>query len=261
MKLRLFQVDAFTDKVFGGNPAAICPLKEWLEDQLMQKIAMENNLAETAFYVPKQDHFEIRWFTPTTEVDLCGHATLAAAYVLFYLEGYSKDQIKFISPRSGQLLVEKREDMLSMNFPADELEKISLSDDLKKCFQLEAKEAYEGKTDFVLVFDSEEEIATLQPELESIQKLNARGVIATAIGSSVDFVSRFFAPQSGINEDPVTGSAHTTLTPLWHQKTGKTEFNAKQLSARGGDLQCTLLENRVEMRGKCQLFLTGHIHI
>ena len=261
MKLKLYQVDAFTDKVFSGNPAAVCPLESWLKDDLMQKIAMENNLAETAFYVKNGDAYEIRWFTPTLEVDLCGHATLGSAYVLFNFQKYSGNLVKFHSRRSGQLSVEREGDLLKLNFPTDVYDRIELSSELKACFDKSPVEAYKGKTDFMVVFPSERDVRDLKPAFLEISKLPGRGLIVTAPGDSVDFVSRFFGPQSGINEDPVTGSAHTTLTPYWSKRLGKLELTAMQLSSRIGHLKCRFLNERVEISGKGKEYLIGDIFV
>jgi PhzF family phenazine biosynthesis protein len=261
MKLKLYQVDAFTDKVFSGNPAAVCPLDSWLKDDLLQKIAMENNLAETAFYVKDGDAYEIRWFTPTIEVDLCGHATLASAYVLFNYQNYPGNTIKFQSRRSGVLSVERDADLLKLNFPTDVFNRVELSSELKACVNKTPVEAYKGKTDFMIVFESERDIMDLKPVLDQISILPGRGLIATAPGDNVDFVSRFFGPQSGINEDPVTGSAHTTLTPYWSKRLGKTELTAMQLSERVGHLKCKFLNERVEISGKGKAYLIGEIFL
>ena len=258
---KLYQVDAFTEKLFGGNPAAVCPLNEWPNDDLLQKIAMENNLAETAFYVKQDNCHEIRWFTPNVEVDLCGHATLAAAYVLFYHENHTGSTILFHSPRSGELIVTKKADRLVLDFPIDEYSSIPVSDEITSCFDKKPVEAYKGKTDYMLVYEQETDITDIQPHFESIAKLKARGVIITAKGETVDFVSRFFAPQSGIIEDPVTGSAHTTLMPYWSARLNKTELSAIQLSERKGYLQCTLSGERIEISGQAKLYLKGEIFI
>ncbi|MCA0230764.1 MAG: PhzF family phenazine biosynthesis protein [Bacteroidetes bacterium] len=262
MQLSLYQLDAFTDKVFGGNPAAVVPLTSWLPDETMQAIAAENNLAETAFYVPTETGFHIRWFTPTVEVDLCGHATLASAYVLFSLENYAHDEINFDS-RSGILNVRKEGDWLVLNFPADSIHKQLLSPPalLEALGEISPVEILRGKTDFMAVLESEEQVRTLQPDIIVLSTLPARGVIITAPGDSVDFVSRFFAPQSGIAEDPVTGSAHTTLTPYWADKLGKTEMEALQVSARGGVLKTKLIGDRVEIAGQVKLYLRGTIEM
>lgn len=261
MKLRIYQVDAFTDKSFSGNPAAVCPLSEWLDDTTLQNIAMENNLAETAFYVKDDDEYQLRWLTPAIEVDLCGHATLAAAFVLFNHENHKGNIINFRSPRSGKLTVTKNGDDLTLNFPSDIISPILISDELIKAFSIKPVEAYRGKTDILLVYENEEQIINLKPDFGEIEKLKGRGVIVTAKGSTVDFVSRFFAPQCGINEDPVTGSAHTTLTPYWAKKLNKIELSAIQLSARKGYLKCKYLTERVEISGKGKLYLTGEIYL
>lgn len=259
MKQRLYQVDAFTDKVFSGNPAAVCPLDQWLPDDLMQKIAMENNLAETAFYAKQGDRYHIRWFTPAVEVDLCGHATLAAAFVLFHHEHHTGDVVHFYSARSGALTVTKNGNVLTLNFPTDTLEPLPVTHELAACFSSKPRLALKGKTDYLFVFDREEEIANLVPALDKIASLPVRGVIVTAKGDTADFVSRFFAPQAGINEDPVTGSAHTTLTPFWAKELGKTKLTARQLSQRGGQLQCQYLNDRVEISGQAKLYLIGEV--
>ena len=261
MKQKIYQIDAFADKVFSGNPAAVCPLDQWLSDDILQKIAMENNLAETAFYVKKDNQYQIRWFTPTVEVDLCGHATLAAAFVLFNHESHSENIIHFYSPRSGVLTVTKNGELLTLNFPTDILKQMELCDEIIDCFDIKPQLVLKGKTDYFLVFDKEDEIRKITPVFDAISKLKGRGVIITAKGGKVDFVSRFFAPQSGINEDPVTGSAHTTLIPYWAKRLGKTELTAIQLSERKGYLQCSYLNDRVEISGQGKLYLIGEIYL
>ncbi len=261
MKIKIYQVDAFTDKLFGGNPAAVCPLKEWLSDDLLQNIAMENNLSETAFYVRNGSHYQIRWFTPTVEVDLCGHATFAAAFVLFHHEGHSGDEIQFLSPRSGELRVTRNEDQLTLNFPADHIEPVELTQDILNGFDIKPQTAFKGQSDILLIFNNEEEIRKVKPNFTEIAKLNARGVIVTAKGNDVDFVSRFFGPQVGVDEDPVTGSAHTTLTPYWSKTLNKNKLSARQLSKRGGVLHCELCGDRVDISGQGKLFMSGEIHI
>lgn len=261
MKLTLYQVDAFADRPFQGNPAAVCPLEEWLSDEILLKIAAENNLSETAFYVPKGNGFEIRWFTPKVEVDLCGHATLATAFVLHRYENFPKNTIAFYSPRSGNLSVAVRDDRFVLNFPVDQLAKAVLTEELLSATDKSPIAAYKGKTDYMLVFGQEDDISTLQPNLPLIAQMNARGIIVTARGSGYDFVSRFFAPAAGINEDPVCGSAHTTLIPYWADQLSKAELLAFQLSERGGELHCRLLENRVELGGNAVLYMKGEIFI
>lgn len=260
--MKIYQVDAFTDTLFSGNPAAVCIVEDTrLSDALMQSIAEENNLAETAFVLPREDDFEIRWFTPTIEVDLCGHATLASASVLFDQLQYPHSLIRFHSPRSGMLAVEKQHDMLFLDFPTDSLEQLSAENTAKieQCIGTAPHELYKGKTDYLAVIDSEHSLRNLQPDMQKIAELPARGLIVTAKGDSVDFVSRFFAPQSGINEDPVTGSAHTSLLPLWSQKLGKTRLTARQLSKRGGQLVCEYKNDRCLIGGKTRLYLTGEL--
>ena len=261
MKYKLYQVDAFTDKLFGGNPAAVCPLNKWLCDDILQKIAMENNLAETVFYVKQDKQYQIRWFTPKVEVDLCGHATLAAAFVLFNYENHFGESIDFYSPRSGKLIVSRYSDWLTLDFPVDEFHNTPISSEITSCFDKQPLEAYKGKTDYMLVYEKESDIRDIKPQFEAISALKARGVIITAKGENVDFVSRFFAPQSGIIEDPVTGSAHTTLIPYWSKKMNKIEMSAIQLSERKGYLQCKFSGNRVEISGQARLYLAGEISI
>lgn len=259
MKIKLYQADAFTDKLFSGNPAAVCPLDEWLDDELMQKIAMENNLAETAFYVKKEDLYEIRWFTPVMEVDLCGHATLATAFVLFNFEGHTNDTIKLYSPRSGMLSAGRAGTDLTLNFPRDVMEKTDPPSELIMAFDIKPEEVWKGKTDFMMVYNNEDQIINIKVDLGKLAGFGGRGVIITAPGKHSDFVSRFFAPAAGINEDPVTGSAHTTLTPYWSARLGKPELEAIQLSARKGYLHCKLMNDRVEISGKAKLYLKGEI--
>ncbi|MGN6531748.1 MAG: PhzF family phenazine biosynthesis protein [Ginsengibacter sp.] len=234
MGQKIYQVDAFANKIFSGNPAAVCPLGHWLSDETLQKIAMENNLAETAFYVKKEDGYELRWFTPAAEVDLCGHATLAAAFVLFNYENHHENMIHFHSPRSGKLTVAKDGTLLTLNFPTDKINPIELNEELISAFNIKPQFAFRGKTDYMLVFENEAQIKDVIVNYPTISKLNVRGVIITAKGDKVDFVSRFFAPAVGVNEDPVTGSAHTSLTPYWSKRLGKrferhATFNTKRL--------------------------------
>jgi PhzF family phenazine biosynthesis protein len=262
MKLKLYQVDAFSSRIFSGNPAAICPLEDWIDDEILQNIAMENNLAETGYFVKKGDRFEIRWFTPTIEVDLCGHATLAAAHVIFNHQSFSGVKIEFTSHRSGQLRVFKDEDFLTLDFPTDTVKQVPLTQELKAPFNIPPREAYRGKTDYMLIFNSEEKITALHPDMKALNDIqDCRGVIVTAPGKDVDFVSRFFAPQSGIDEDPVTGSAHTTLIPYWSNILGKKEMTAMQLSKRKGFLKCKHLTERVHISGQAKTYLIGEIEI
>ncbi|MBS1544629.1 MAG: PhzF family phenazine biosynthesis protein [Bacteroidetes bacterium] len=259
--MKLYQVDAFSNKVFGGNPAAIVLWDQWPADELMQKIAMENNLAETGYLVPKGSDFEIRWFTPVVEVDLCGHATLAAAHVLFEHLNYQGNMVNLFSPRSGLLKVERNGKTLTLDFPADSITEIEVQSSHTSCFSKAPEKVLKGKTDLMFVFRNEEEIISLIPDLTAIQKLPVRGIIATAKGTSSDFVSRFFAPQSGVNEDPVTGSAHTTLTPYWSRQLGKEELTAVQLSSRKGYLTCRLSGSRVLISGEARTYMVGDFAI
>jgi PhzF family phenazine biosynthesis protein len=260
MKLPIYHVDAFTDKLFCGNPAAVIPLNEWLSDETMLHIAAENNLAETAFYVKNESGFDLRWFTPTIEVDLCGHATLAAAYVIFNIQNEEKEQISFFT-RSGELTVTRADDWLTLNFPIDQYQIAVPPPALVESINNNLAEVYKGKTDYLVVVDSEEDVKNLDFDIIVLSTIPARGIIVTAAGEDVDFVSRFFAPQSGIDEDPVTGSAHTTLIPYWAEKLDKNVMTAKQLSKRGGYLKCELAGERVNISGQARLYLQGEIEI
>lgn len=261
MKIQIYKVDAFAEKVFTGNPAAVCILDKWLSDELMQNIAAENNLADTAFIVHEAGTYKIRWFTPTVEVDLCGHATLASAFILLEYFERKEEFIEFCSPRSGKLSVFKENEKLFLDFPTDILIKSDNFGDIEKCIGLKPTEVYKGKTDLIAVLETESEIRGLKPDFAKISGLDARGLVISSRGKDTDFVSRFFAPQSGIQEDPVTGSAHTSLTPLWSKKLKKEELTAVQLSERGGVLTCRNKGNRCHIGGKAQLFLKGEIYI
>jgi PhzF family phenazine biosynthesis protein len=258
--LKRYQVDAFAERIFTGNPAVVCPLESWLSTEVMQQIAMENNLSETAFYVMEGDGYRIRWFTPGVEVDLCGHATLAAAFVLFEHEGFRGERITFQS-RSGPLVVSKSDGLLNLDFPADVISELKITPELRGVFDESVERVFKGKTDYLFVFETEDQIRNCKPDFSTIAKLPVRGVIITAKGRKVDFVSRFFGPQSGIDEDPVTGSAHTTLTPYWAGVLRKTKMEALQLSSRGGKLICELKEGRVVISGTAKLFSTGIIYL
>lgn len=259
MELNIYQVDAFAEELFTGNPAAVVPLDKWLDDDLMQKIALENNLSETVFYVPKEGRYHIRWFTPTKEVKLCGHATLAAAFIINKLSISALNEFVFDS-LSGELSVVKKGNKFELNFPALKYQEVKLPDWVSG-FNISPLKVYNSEMDHLLVFNSQEEIEQLEPNLELLARVNTRGFIVTAKGNEVDFVSRFFAPGSGINEDPVTGSAHTVLTPFWSDQLNKSEMSALQLSQRGGSLQVELTGERVLIAGKAKLFLTGVIHL
>jgi len=260
MNIKIYQIDAFADKIFSGNPAAVCPLDKWLPNDVMQNIALENNLAETAFYVFEKEGLRIRWFTPNVEVDLCGHATLATAFVLFHYENHKGDKIIFNS-RSGPLTVTRSGETLTLNFPIDTLMEVQPLPALEEGVGVKPLKTFKGKTDYMLVFENEAQIRNMNPDFKLIGTVKARGIIVTAKGDRVDFVSRFFGPQSGIDEDPVTGSAHTTLTPYWASVMNKTEFTAWQLSKRLGKLKCKLLGDRVEISGTAKAYLTGSITI
>ncbi len=261
MKLKLYQVDAFTDKVFGGNPAGVILTDKPLNEKLMQNIAAENNLAETAFMVRTEDIFEIRWFTPVAEVDLCGHATLASAHVLYEYYNYSSDEIIFISPRSGKLTVTKENDLLTMDFPTDTINQTVAPKVLKEALKISPVESYKGKTDYMLVYESQDIIESFDPDFVLLARVGGRGVIVTAPGNDVDFVSRFFAPHVGINEDPVTGSAHTSLTQYWAKRLNKDELTAMQISERVGYLKCRFMGDRTIISGQAVCYLIGEIEV
>ncbi|MFN3848014.1 MAG: PhzF family phenazine biosynthesis protein [Spirosomataceae bacterium] len=262
MTLSIYQVDAFTDKLFGGNPAAVVPLKEWLSDEKLQKIASENNLSETAYYVKTENGFHIRWFTPAVEVALCGHATLATAFVIFKIEKYNKDIIEFES-KSGILKVRKDGNWLELDFPVQQTNPADAPEGLIEGIGKKPIEIYRATDDYMLVYKSQKDIEEISPDFGLLKKVKARGIIVTAKARSkkVDFVSRFFAPGSGIDEDPVTGSAHTKLVPYWADKLDKTELVANQIHERLGYLKCTLAGNRVLMAGKGKLYLKGKIYV
>jgi PhzF family phenazine biosynthesis protein len=259
----MYQVDAFADRLFSGNPAAVCILDTRISDELMQSVANENNLAETAFVVPVGQDFEIRWFTPAVEVDLCGHATLASAFVLFHILHYAGSVIRFHSVRSGWLAVEKKNDMLFLDFPTDKLEAAPEEqiDIIEKCIGVKPKELYRGKTDYMAVIEDEKSLQALQPDFTGISALHARGLIVTAKGDDVDFVSRFFAPRLQVDEDPVTGSAHVSLIPYWSKMLNKSHLTARQLSKRGGQLTCEFKNDRCLIGGNARLYLTGEINL
>ena len=260
MKLTIYQVDAFTNEVFKGNPAAICPLDEWIDAELMQKIALENNLAETAFFVKRDDIYEIRWFTPTFEIDLCGHATLASAFVIFELLKLEEKIVKFYSHKSGILTVEKQDDLLILDFPSRPAKNCEIPAGLIEAIGGTPKEVLKSR-DYLLVYESEDEVSAINPNFAEILKIPTHAVIVTAKGETSDFVSRFFAPEVGVFEDPVTGSAHCTLIPYWAEKLVKNELFARQISARGGELFCELKGDRVKIGGNAVLYLKGEIYI
>lgn len=264
MKLTLYQVDAFTNKLFGGNPAAVIPLQEWLPENLMQLIAMENNLSETVFFVPSADKdadFDIRWFTPAVEINLCGHATLASAWVLFNMLGFKKSRINFHC-KSGKLSVEKRADVLLMDFPAWKPEKIDdYPEEILKALNIPELVAVYKNRDLLVELQSEEMVKNCNPDFTLLKSIGEKVIITAPGNNEVDFVSRFFAPVAGIDEDPVTGSAHSQLIPFWGEKLGKKKMFAKQLSPRGGDIWCGLWGDRVSISGQCKFFMKGEIEI
>jgi PhzF family phenazine biosynthesis protein len=259
MEIDIFQVDAFAEQVFMGNPAAVCPLNTWIDDKLLQKIAQANNLSETAFFVPYQDRFQLRWFTPSHEVDLCGHATLAAAHVLFNHLGYEKHKICF-NTKSGDLLVTKKSNGLEMDFPVSSPKPVIAPDNLLLGLGREIKpKAISAAFDYIIELDDEAAVKTLSPNFELWKTIDLRGVVVTAAGSDVDFVSRCFFPKLDVNEDPVTGSAHCELAPYWSHKLAKNNLNAKQLSARTGLISCQLQGDRVLLTGKVVDYMRGKI--
>ena len=259
MKLKMFQIDAFTDRRFAGNPAAVVLLENKIPDELMQKIAAENNLAETAFLLPGDDAWDLRWFTPTLEIDLCGHATLASAHVLFGEGLATGDEVRFDS-LGGRLAVRRSGDMLTLDFPSRPPEPIDFGDDYGHALGARPLEVHASR-DHLALFACEADVTALQPDFVKLAALDAFAVMATAPGDNVDFVSRFFAPKAGVPEDPVTGSAHCTLTPFWAERLGKTTMNARQISPRGGYLRCTLQGDRVLVAGYSVEYLRGEIII
>jgi len=260
MRIPFYQVDAFSRELFGGNPAGVCPLQAWLPSKVMQQIAAENNLAETAFFVVYDDRIEIKWFTPLVEVDLCGHATLASAHVLFHHLGTQRDILEF-SSKSGTLKVSKNNARISLDFPADFCDPAEAPEGLIESLGKEPLYCYKGKTDYMLIYADEDDIVKLNPDFQKMKQVDARGVIVSSKGNEVDFVSRFFAPQVGVNEDPVTGSAHTTLIPYWSRNLVKQEMKALQLSNRGGELWLKMNGNRVEISGYAVTYLEGEIEV
>jgi PhzF family phenazine biosynthesis protein len=261
MKLPIYQVDAFTDQLFGGNPAAIVPLSSWLPAPQMQKIAAENNLAETAFFVSQGEDFELRWFTPALEIDLCGHATLATAHIIFTELGYTKNTIHFHTMKAGTLTVTKENDLYSLDFPSRPAVPAELPDGLLSALGTTMPLEILSSRDYMLVYENEAEVLAINPDFGALAKLPIMGVIVTAKGDHSDFVSRFFIPSAGINEDPVTGSAHCNLIPYWAQKLAKKELHAFQVSERRGELWCTLKDDRVLMKGKGVTYLRGEIYL
>ena len=261
MKIPIFQVDAFTSEVFSGNPAAVCILDSWIDDSRLQSIASENNLSETAFLVRNNEGFDIRWFTPTTEVALCGHATLASAFVLFSFQKWSANDIRFRTRKSGELIVTKRKDLLEMDFPSRPVHQRTAPAGLTNALKASPVAIFDSAEDILVVLDSEKAVQEIQPDFDALNRVDCRGTIVTAKGTRCDFVSRFFAPQVGIPEDPVTGSAHCVLIPYWADALGKKNLHAFQISKRGGELFCVYAGERVKISGRAVLYLEGTIVI
>lgn len=269
MRIPIYQVDAFSDRVFAGNPAAVCPLEAWLPDNRLQAIAAENNLSETAFFIPIQaGGYELRWFTPTVEVDLCGHATLASGFVIATLLRPGSDRIEFATRKAGPLAVARDGDRFTLDFPVWPAAPVTPHPQLVPALggpepmEIQLTPGNGRESNYLVVYESEAQIRALRPQFADLPGPNGCGVIVTAPGSGeVDFVSRYFAPAAGIDEDPVTGSTHCTLTPYWGARLGKETLEARQVSARGGALTCRLNGNRVLITGHATLYLEGSIHI
>jgi len=260
MKLPLYQVDAFAGRLFQGNPAAVCPLESWLPDAVMQAIAAENNLAETAFYVPEGDVYSLRWFTPEVEVDLCGHATLASAYVILELRKERESARVRFQTRSGELAVDREGDLYALDFPSRPPKETAVDPALVPALGANPEKILKAR-DYLCVFRSEQEVRALKPDLGKLATVDSFAVIVTAPGSDCDFVSRFFAPAKGVPEDPVTGSAHCTLIPYWAERLSRRKMFARQISARGGELWCTDRGDRVKIAGRAVKYLEGMIEI
>ncbi|WP_167883929.1 PhzF family phenazine biosynthesis protein [Leptospira stimsonii] len=260
MKLRILQIDAFAEKVFQGNPAALCPLEKWISEDSMQKIALENNLSETVFFVPEGDFFRIRWFTPEQEVDLCGHATLATAHYLFD-QGLIEGDVARFQSLSGELSVFKKENLLYLDFPSRKPIRVEIPPkEIIESFSILPKEVWKSR-DYLLVYENENDLRELSYNVEIAKNLDSLGIIATCPGKDYDFLSRFFAPAAGLYEDPVTGSSHCSLIPFWSERLGKKNLNAYQASRRGGKLFCEDLGERVRIGGTCVPYLEGWIDV
>ncbi|MBY8952245.1 PhzF family phenazine biosynthesis protein [Pseudomonas carnis] len=259
MQLDIYQVDAFSHHPFGGNPAAVCPLTEWLPDAQLQQIAAENNLSETAFFVPRGEFYELRWLTPEVEVDLCGHATLAAAWVLIHKLADAPQVLRFAT-RSGELRVTRNGDELAMDFPAKKPERCEPPHSMLSALGLETAEVF-GTDDYIVLVEDEAQVAALAPDFARLKGLPKRGIAVTAKSTRFDFVSRWFGPNVGVNEDPVTGSAHTSLAPFWAERLGKSQLSAEQGGQRKGQLRCELQGDRVIISGKAVLYMQGTIYL
>jgi PhzF family phenazine biosynthesis protein len=260
MNIPIYQVDAFTRRAFRGNPAAVCPLDSWLPDELLQQIAAENNLSETAYFVRERQSYRLRWFTPATEVDLCGHATLASAFVIFEQIGRLEALIRF-ETRSGALFVTREDGLLVMDFPSRPAAPHAPHPNLVKALGRIPVAVLSVPRDYLAVYATEDDVRALDPDMQLLSALDKVAVIVTAPGSDCDFVSRFFAPVHGVPEDPVTGSAHCTLAPYWAAVLGKNVLFARQVSRRGGEIRCRLRGDRVELSGQAVLVLTGTLHV
>jgi PhzF family phenazine biosynthesis protein len=260
MRIPIYQVDAFTRRAFGGNPAAICPLEKWLPDDTLQAIAAENNLSETAYYVPNGAGYHLRWFTPAVEVDLCGHATLAAAHVIWTVRHESDVALLRFETMSGELTVERDANLYSMDFPSRPPVECQVDAGIAAALGAHPQLVL-GARDYFCVFESEDQVRALAPNMEKVAALDRFAVIATAAGRDCDFVSRFFAPAQGIPEDPVTGSSHCTLIPFWSRRLGKKKLHARQISRRGGELWGEDRGERVRIAGQAMTFLQGQIDI
>ena len=260
MRLELFQVDSFTNKIFEGNPAGVI-FSEFLPNEVMQKIALENNLSETAFVYEEGNDYRIKWFSPLMEIDLCGHATLAAAHIYFTEINRDADSITFISSKNGSLEVTRKNNYLYLNFPVDQYAPISIDDDLINMIGETPIEAFKGRDDIMCIFEDESTIYNIEPNKGLLKLFPVRGLIVSAKSLDYDFVSRCFFPITGVDEDPVTGSAHTTLTPYWAKQLGKDSLLAKQVSSRGGELKCVLEGDRVIIGGEAVTYLKGFITI
>jgi len=259
MKQKIYQIDAFATKPFEGNPAMVCPLEYWISDGVMQQIAQENNLSETAFFVKEDGAYHLRWFTPKSEVDMCGHATLASAYVLFECMDYDEETIIF-STKSGELKVWKEQNRYVMDFPMQSIEHCDISKQIENAFGIKPVATF-ASMDYIVVFENEEELLCTKPDLSYLKELDLRGVCITAKSKQYDFVTRFFAPKYGVDEDPVTGSAFTQLLSYWGEVLGKDVFIAKQVSARGGEVYCQIVDKRVTISGSAVKYLEGEIEV
>lgn len=259
MQLAMYQVDAFADRLFAGNPAAVCPLDAWLPDATMQAIAAENNLSETAFFVPRGDDYDLRWFTPTLETDLCGHATQASGFVVMNRLAPQKSTVRFHT-RSGALAVRRQGELFAIDLPAQPPAPCAMPPKTVAALGRKPVEIL-GAVKYLVIYDSEADVASLAPDTAALRDIDRDGVIVSAPGRDCDFVSRYFAPHAGIPEDPVTGSAHCTLVPYWAKRLGKTKLHARQISQRGGELFCELRGDRVVIAGRAALYLEGTIHV